>query len=163
MNLKKEKVEVIKIGEVKLDKEEEELLKLPPKFAVRKRLDSLSMEVDKEMCMAKVRYQLQKEDLVKEIIEGEEGGRGKRLKLSQEEETDLELMERLDAESRQIYDPIRRVFDHGKKRVTDLQENSKVTLPRPCDPHTESSIEMLKSIIMKFFNKYQSKYCTEKG
>ena len=47
--------------------------------------------------------------------------------------------------------------------MTDLNENSKVTLPKPCDPYTESGIELLKSNIMKSFKKYQSKYCTGDG
>ena len=65
------------------------------------------------------------------------------MKLSPEEEEDLENMERIDAESRRYYDPINKIFDHGKKRATDVTENSKVTLPKPCDPLTESSIELL--------------------
>ena len=138
MELKtKENIDVETIGEVRLDEDERELLKLPPKSAVRKRLKSLDMEVDKELCMAKIRYQLQKEDLIRDI-EGEEGeddkkGR-KRLRLNSGEIEDLEEMERLNAEERMFFDPIKKIFDHTKKRATDLAENSKVTLPRPCDP-----------------------------
>ena len=84
----KENVEVKTIGQVELDKDEMELLKLPPKFAVRKRLDSKSMEIDKEMCMAKLRYQIHKENMIKEI-ERDENQTTKRLKQTLEEEEDL--------------------------------------------------------------------------
>ena len=146
--MSKEEVKVETIGKVKLDKDEKELLKLPPKFAVRKKLNSVAMEVDSEMCMAKVRYQKKKEDLVKEFEDEEtEENNKKRMKLKSEEIEDLEVLERLNAEARRIYDPINRIFDHAKKRVTDLNENAKVSLPKPCDPLTESSIELLKQKI----------------
>ena len=72
-------------------------------------------------------------------------------------------MERIDAESRRYYDPINKIFDHGKKRATDVTENSKVTLPKPCDPLTESSIELLKTRLMEAFKKYKKKYCNDRG
>ena len=87
----------------------------------------------------------------------------KRKILDTEEKNELENIEKLEAESRRVFDPIKKGFDHGKKRVIDLQENGKVTLPRPCNPHTESSIEMLNNSIMKSFNKCQRKYCNENG
>ena len=65
--LKKEKIEISAIGEVDLDDDEKSLLKLPPKFAVRRRLDSLDMECDLEMGHAKTRYQIHKENKVREI------------------------------------------------------------------------------------------------
>lgn len=45
-NMTKEKVVVSSIGEVELDEDEIALLNLPPKFAVRKRLNSIDMETD---------------------------------------------------------------------------------------------------------------------
>ena len=161
--MKKECVKVETIGKVVLDKDEMELLKLPPKFAVRKRLDSTAQEVDNEMCMAKIRWQKKKEDQVKEYDEETDEINIKRMKLTEAETEDLKLMERLDAESRRIYDPINRVFNHSKKRVTDLVENSKVSLPKPCDALTESSIELLKRKLMETFTKYRNKSCNERG
>ena len=43
--LVKEKVEVSVIGEVKLDQDEKDLLCLPPKFAIRRRLKSIDMQI----------------------------------------------------------------------------------------------------------------------
>ena len=42
-----------------------------------------------------------------------------------------ELQEIIEAKSHQYYDPEEKVFNYGKKRATDLKENSRVTLPRP--------------------------------
>ena len=121
------------------------------------------MEVDNEMCWAKVRYQKRKEDLVKEYNEDTEEANIKRMRLNSEEIEDLEKMERLDAEARRVYDPIEKVFDHSRKRVTDLAENSKVSLPKPCDPLTESSIELMRQKVMETFRKYKNKHCNERG
>ena len=156
-----------RIGKVELDSDEIAVLKLPPKFAIRRRLTETEMQTEIQMGMAKVRYQTHKEDLVREIEEVNENEidntNKKRKMLDNEELEELENLEKLDAEGRRIYDPIGKSFDYGNKRVTDLPENSKVTLPKPCDPKTESSIELLKSSILKSFKKCQSKYCNEKG
>ena len=89
--------------------------------------------------------------MVKEYDEISEENNMKRMRLNSDEIEDLELMERLDAEARRIYDPIEKVFDHSKKRVTDLAENSKVSLPKPCDALTESSIELMKQKVIETF------------
>ena len=118
--------------------------------------------------MAKVRYQVHKEDSAREIEENEEKEIGmvkkkKKRNLNEDELKDLELMETLDAEGRRVYDPIKKVFNHGNKRATDMTENKKVSLPKPCDNHTESSIEILRKKIMETFRSYRGKHCTEKG
>ena len=87
----------------------------------------------------------------------------KRRGLNEDELKDLELMEKLDAEGRRVYDPIKKIFNHGNKRATDISENKKVSLPKPCDNHTESSIEILRKKIMETFKNYRGKHCTEKG
>ena len=72
-------------------------------------------------------------------------------------------MERLDAESKRVYNPIDKIFDHAKKRVTDLAENAKVSLPKPCDALTESSIELIKQKLMETFRDYKKKNCNDRG
>ena len=164
--MKKEKVEIVTIDGVELDEEEKALLSLPPKFALRRRLCSISMQTDIEMAMAKVRYQVHREDSARELGDDEdekEMAKKRKRGLNEDEMKDLELMEKLDAEGRRVYDPINKVFDHGNKRATDMTENKKVTLPKPCDNHTESSIEILRKKIMETFKEYRRKNCTEKG
>ena len=83
--------------------------------------------------------------------------------MTTEELEELEEIEKLDAEGRRVYNPLDKTFEYGAKRVTDLDKNKKVTLPNPCDPFTESSIELIKSNVMKTFNSYMKRECNEKG
>ena len=154
--LVKEDVKVIRIGEVELDDDEVSVMKLPPKFAVRKKLNRAEMQTEMQMGMAKTRYQIHKEELVRGIDESDEINENKVMKkrklLSAEEISEMEEIDKLEAEGRRIFNPIDRCFNYGNKRVTDLKENNKVMLPRPCDPYTESGIELLKTSIMKSFD-----------
>ena len=80
--------------------------------------------------MAKVRYQLHKEELAKEYDDTEDidSARNfkKRKKLTETELEEIDKIDELEAESRRIYDPLLKSFDHGNKRCTDMVENKKV-------------------------------------
>ena len=120
------------------------------------------MRLDIEMSCVKVRYQTHKEERYRNIeelneLEDIEVINKKRKVLSTEELEELDEMEKLDAECRRVYDPLEKTFNHGNKRVTDLDENKKVNLPNPCDQHTESSIEIIKNSIMKTFKAYRDR------
>ena len=160
------------VGDIKLTPEEKEFLKLNPKFAVEERLNSEDMEVETEMGLAKYRYQIVKEDEVMEEIDDEviaddndENNRKKkkRRRLEKEEEELLEKIELIEAEGRQVYDTATKTFDYSKKRTTDLKENSEVKLPLPCDPMTESAINVVKKKIMDVFRHYKKKECDNEG
>ena len=102
--LNKELVEVSMIGDVELDDDERALLRLPPKFATRRRLDTLDMRTDFEMGAAKLRYQIHKEDTFKEISEEDElENKCKRRKhLDDDERKDMEKMDAIEAEGRRV-------------------------------------------------------------
>ena len=167
MLLKKETVNVTVIGDVKLDSDERQLLCLPPKFAVRRRLKSIDMKTDLEMGLAKVRLQINKEKMVRVETEGEKWSTEMNKKrprlLDKEEIKDLEETDKVDAESRQTYDPITKHFDHGNKRATDCPENKKVTLPKNVDNFSEGALELIKNSVTKLFHEYRAKNCTEIG
>ena len=55
------------IGQVKQDGNEEALLSIHPKFATRRKLKRTDMLTDLEMASAKRRYQIQKENNVREL------------------------------------------------------------------------------------------------
>ena len=108
-NLEKDEVEITVIGEVALDEDEKSILKLPPKFAVRRRLRSVDMECDTEMGLAKTRYQIHKENGVRGLEQEEKNEKDtmKRRKLLDNDELEeLEVTEKLYAEGRRIYDPL---------------------------------------------------------
>ena len=169
--LSKENVIVDSIGGIMLSDDEKEVLKLHPKFGVMERLDSTGMEIEAEMGAAKYRYNIIKED---EVMYEEDYGDGviddndapkdkKRRLLDKEEEEMMEQMEMLEAEERQVFDPVSLTFDYSKKKATDLKENKSVKLPSPNTPHTESSIEILKNKMMEAFRDYRDKNCNKKG
>ena len=60
-----------------------------------------------------------------------------------------------DAKTRQIYDPVTRVFNYSKRRVTDLPENNRVMLPKEVSPKLENELGMLREIILKEFISYK--------
>ena len=58
--MKKENVEISRIGNVELDRDEIAILKLPPKFAIRRKVKETEMQTELQMGMAKVRFQTHK-------------------------------------------------------------------------------------------------------
>ena len=73
-----------------------------------------ALDLEKELAFAKVRMQLRKEQ---EEREDEDAGLGTGAPITAEDEGKLEELE---AESRQVFDPIRKIFDDRKRRITDL-------------------------------------------
>ena len=59
--------------------------------------------------------------------------------------------EEIEAKARQIYDPENKVFDDRKRRVTDLKECSRVTLPKPLPPDLEAVIESRRDFQTKTY------------
>ena len=49
-----------------------------------------------------------------------------------------------EARSRMIFDPERKIFDYAKRRTTDLEENTKVTLPKSGEAKQEAELEMIE-------------------
>ena len=127
--IEKEEIRIHKIGEIELTKEEELILKRNPKFSIPARLeeDTLSREMEKAYSL--MRMELRDED--EEVEENEK----------KQEEKEQQRMEE-EAKMRQVYDPLDKRYDEGKRRVTDLEECSRVTLPKPLSVKRETEIEM---------------------
>ena len=70
-------------------------------------------------------------------------------------EEDQERLDELEAETRQIYDPINKIFDDHKRRVTDLQECSRFILPKALPTQDEALFEMLRNAIGKIFGEHR--------
>ena len=162
----KEKYEVLTIGDLTLDEDEENALKLPPKFSIMENLIKGGIEFDQEAAFAKLRMEIQKE--IDEDLQADEEGKGGTLQMADEEEEKEEESLRLKADeemarSRQVYDPERGIFDDRKRRVTDLKECAKVHLPKPLPPEYEAVIEMRRNAQNKIFDKYREENCNKKG
>ena len=88
-------------------------------------------EFEQELAYANVRIQMHNE--IGEKLEGEED-----VEMTPEEQ---EMLEEIEAKSRLTFDPVDKIFDDRKRRVTDLKECSRVTLPKPLPTQHETFIE----------------------
>ena len=75
-NLEPAQVEVKLVGNAKLDADEEHILTFNPKFAILKMLEESSVHHDVEICLAKLRYDIQKLELWRAELEKEESEYG---------------------------------------------------------------------------------------
>ena len=105
--------EVTVLGDVELTENERLVLGLHPKFSVMQKLPKDGLDLDSELSFAKLRIQLRKEQ--EERLEDEEDA----VELTDEERDKLD---ELDAQCRQIFDPVEKRYDDRKLRVTDLPE-----------------------------------------
>ena len=60
---------------------------------------------------------------------------------------EIENCEEIEARCRQVFDPETKEYDARRKRVTDLQECSRVTLPKPLSADNEAKLELRKSTL----------------
>ena len=118
--------EIAVIG-TEINSEEKSFLELPPKYSIYKKLGIEDFEVAFEICNTKIRYDV-KRNGDEELDTQEE--------VSEEEK---EKFEEIEAETRQVYDPLRKTVNLNNRRVTDLKENAKVYLPKPLKPVEEHS------------------------
>ena len=86
------------IGNVQVSEEEEMALGLHPKTALNERVPDDDLEVEKEICYAKIRIQLNKE--LDEKVEGEED-----YELNEEDLEVKRKSDEIEAKARQIFDP----------------------------------------------------------
>ena len=96
-----------------------------------------ALEFEQELAYAKARMQIHKEL-------GEKLDDAEQVETTPEEQ---EVIEEEDAKSRLTFDPVSKIFDDRKRRVTDLQNCSQVTLPRPFPTKEETLIEMRREIL----------------
>ena len=119
------------LGDLDLSNSERSVLRLHPKCSIIDTLHEGALEFEQELAYAKVRIQMHKE--LGEKLEGEE-----EVEMTPEEQ---EMLEEIEAKSRLTFDPVDKIFDDRKRRVTDLKECSRVTLPKPLPTQHETFIE----------------------
>ena len=156
--LKTANIEGFTIGNVKIDDDEKAALSLHPNFAIMKCLNEEEQERDIELGLTKLRLEARNVEERKKLGNIEyEVTEGKRIRLDAEIENREKEKERelSDAKERQIYNPIEKVFDFGKRRVTDMKENSRIHLPKPLKANEEGELEMIREVLMGEFRKYK--------
>ena len=157
-----EAVEIVKyeveiIGELNVSEEEKMALALPPKFSIMEKLPDNDLEMEKETLNAKIRIQINKE--LEELLEGEKLGESE----TKEEMEIRKRLEEMEARSRQVFDAETKEFDDRNRRVTDLRECSRITLPRPLPAEHEAIIEMRRSAQTRIYREYRKKHCDKNG
>ena len=115
-----------------------------PKFAVRQDLHPGGLEDEQEFGNAKMRMEISR-------LDGQE----------YDEKEMLEQQE-YEARARQIFDPEEKKFDSRKRRVTDLQECSRVYLPKPLDVQEESKLDARKQAQTDIYNNYRQEFTNKK-
>ena len=145
-----EEITVSMVRNVELSEDEIAVLKLHPKFAVREEIEDEEIEFQGELGWAKLRYQLLKEAEDDEGI-GDEVEEDM-VELTEEEKEKFDLLE---AKRRQFYDPEEKIFNYNKKRVNDIRENARVTLPKAVKEIQEVGIEIRRHNIKRVVQEYK--------
>ena len=130
-----------------LDEDELSILKLSPKFAILSKLEDETIERDIEISIAKMKYEIRRQKDM-ELLDSvdHEFKLDKKAKLDDNCESEVEN-EINEAKERQVFDPLKKVFDFSKRRATDCVENTKINLPQLGDPKEESQLEMLRTLL----------------
>ena len=139
------------VGDIELDEDERTVLRLNPKFSVNQDLQEGGLEFEQELSYAKARMEIGKQ--IAEMVENP-------VELTEQEEL---LAEELEEKTRQTYDPETRTYNDQNRRVTDIQECSRVTLPRPLPTKQEAFIEIRRDVHSKIYREYRQEYCNKKG
>jgi hypothetical protein len=130
------------VGDISLDEDERAILRLHPKFSINQPLQEGNLEFEQEQSYAKVRMELGKE--LEEKLEDKD-----KVEMTEQEQ---ELSELLEAQTRQTFDPETRTYDDRKRRVTDLKECSRVTLPRPLPERQEAFLEVRRAVHTRIYD-----------
>ena len=156
--MEKETYKVKIIGDIELDEKELQVLKLHPKFAILPKLLEGGLDIEEEMANSKLRMQISKEIEEKKrkaedmLADVDEVG-----KAEVEEEMEVE------AKERQVFDAVERRYDERKRRVTDLRESNRITLPKPLPATEEAKIEIRREIHRDIYDKYRNNNCSKNG
>ena len=161
-DIKTDKIEIPVIGDIELTPEEEYILRKNPKFAIPERLLEDTLREDMEKAYSLLRMELRDEE--GENREETAIQDKKRTKIQTEEDEDREqAAKEEEAKTRQVFCPIEKTYDERNRRVTDLVECSRVTLPKPISIEREAQIEMRRTIHERIYQEYRREKCNEKG
>ena len=142
----KDSYEVLIVGDVQLTPEEEAILKLHPKFCIEENLKMSDLEHEQESALAKLRMEINKEKENSELTQ---------------EEAEINLEN--EARGRQVFNPVDKKYDSRKRRVTDLRECTRITLPKPLSAEEEALLESRRSSQQEIFKEYIAKNTDKNG
>ena len=156
-------ITVSQVGSVILPEKEKAVLRLHPKFAVRDMIDDEEIEFQEELGWAKLRFKLLKEEEERLDSDDDEDDLTMTEDDLEDDQKFVEMEEIIEAKSRQFFDPEEKIFNYGKKRATDLKENSRVTLPKPCNTEDEAGIEIRRKSMKTTLKNFKMEHCNSKN
>ena len=109
------------------------------------------MRDELEKAYSLIRMELKDEEKEKEQSTAEQNDENKRKE------------KKLEAQSRQVFCPIERRYDERRRRVTDLVECTRATLPKPLTTVREAQIEVRRKLLDKVFQEFRREQCNQKG
>ena len=115
------------------------------------KIENFKIEIGK--MSTKIRWDISKE-------EGEKLSDEDKVETTEEEDNHIEEEE---ARSRIPYDPLLNECDLRKRRVTDIQENSRIYMPKPLNVAHEANINIRETIFENTFSRYVDSFCNETG
>ena len=164
-NIEKDTVEVPIIGDTEITPEEKCILRKNPKFALPDRLLEDTMREDMEKAYSLMRMELKDEETENKEIGQEETKEEKTsgVRTGEQEEEKEQAMREEEARTRQIFCPIDKIYDERNRRVTDLVECNRVTLPKPISIEREAQIEMRRTLHEKIYQEFRRERCNDRG
>ena len=120
-----------------------------------------TIKEDMEKAYAKMRMELRDEETGEEEELNPELTR--QVMETEEEKEKAAKNREHEAKSRQVYDPLEDTYDDRNRKVTDLVESSRVTLPKPLSITREAQIELRRELHNKVYQEYRKEFCDKKG
>ena len=147
-------ISIVTVGDITMTEEENMILKKNPKFALLENLKLEDLELDFELSYGKYRYQLHRELREKRDKEREKEKTGIGDMEDEETPEEKQRQETEEAECRQVFNPLDKTYDARKLRVTDMQINTRVTLPKGLPSHHEAWVEVRRAKYEQVCTKY---------
>ena len=147
------KVVIIGLIQPPLEDDEKGVLSLPSKTAINGNMKMENFKIEVGKMSTKIRWDISKE-------EGEKVSDEDKVETTEEEDN---LIEEEEARSRIPYDPLLNECDLRKRRVTDIQENSRIYMPKPLNVAHEANINIRETIFENAFSRYVDSFCNETG
>ena len=130
---------------IEVNKNEDEILTLPPDHAIFPKVDIEEFDTEVEKCIIKCQWEVNKEERIAE-----------QMKAKEEASEELE-------ESVKTDDNEAKLLDFRNLRATEFKNNKRVILPHPGDDTEEIRRSNLKSEFKKVVLKYKKENCDKFG
>ena len=129
------------------------MTKMRPETALYADLDSTATESDIQATLAKLRW-IERENET-ELEEAEV--------MDNIENSDKDKFDKVELESRCVWNESDNSIDMGRARATDLRGNKRINLPQPLDPKKEGLLQARSVLWKETIESYKREFCGQKG